>query len=419
MEIIVRGARVLDPSSPFHQQTVDIALRDGIITEVASRLDISSAQVIDFPGLHLTPGWLDVFSHFCDPGFEYKETLESGARSAAAGGYTDVLVVPNTSPVVHNKAAVAYVVERSRTLPVRIHPIGAVSRNTEGKELAEMYDMHAAGALAFSDGTLPVQSSGLFLKALQYVVAINKTIIQLPDDRSLAPHGLMHEGVESTQLGLPGKPAIAEELMIARDIELVKYTGSSIHFTGISTARSLELVRQAKAEGHKVSCSVTPYHLYFCDEDLREYDTNLKVNPPLRTRADREALRAGLLDGSIDCVAAHHFPQDKDHKVVEFEYAHWGMIGLETALAVVKTSLPQISVERLAEVFCFAPRRLFDLAPAPIQPGTEASLTMFLPDTSFTPLAYRSLSRNTPFTGQTLTGKVIGIINKRTVFLNQ
>ncbi|MGZ5286974.1 MAG: dihydroorotase, partial [Flavisolibacter sp.] len=360
----------------------------------------------------------DVFAHFCDPGLEYKETMETGAAAAAAGGYTDVMILPNTQPVLHNKSGIEYVVQRSRPLSVQVHPIAAITKNAEGKELAEMYDMHQSGAVAFTDGLNTVQSPGLLLKALQYIRAIDKTIIQLPEDKSISATGLMHEGVVSTRLGLPGKPAISEELMIARDIELARYTGSKIHFTGISTARSLDLVRAAKHQGVKVSCSVTPYHLYFSDEDLKEYDTNLKVNPPLRLKSDVEALRQGLIDGTIDCIASHHLPQDKDHKIVEFEYAHYGMTGLETAFGVVNSYVPQLGVHRLLELFSTTPRNLFGLPAHRIDEQVPASLTIFQPARTWTVGNSRSKSRNSAFTGQELTGKPAGIINKDQLFLN-
>jgi dihydroorotase len=419
MTILVRQAKIIDPSSPFHLQTADLLIENGVLTSIEPTISSQTDKIVDVPGLHVSPGWVDVFAHFCDPGLEFKETLETGAAAAAAGGYTDVMVLPNTTPVVHNKATVEYIVQKSRTLPVRVHPIGSITRNNEGKELAEMYDMEQSGAVAFSDGTCSVQSSGLLLKALQYVKAVDKTIIQLPDDRAINPGGLMNEGVVSTRLGLPGRPAIAEELMIARDIELVKYTGSRLHFTGISTAKSVALIRQAKAEGLYVTCSVTPYHLFFSDEDLKDYDTNLKVNPPLRPKSDRDALRGALLDGTIDCIATHHLPQDIDNKVSEFEYAKYGMIGLQTAFAVVRTAVPELSVERLVELFAIAPRNIFGLPATAIHKGARLSLSLFAYNEDWHFEHNYSKSANSPFLGKTLTGRPLGIINQDKLFLNQ
>jgi dihydroorotase len=420
MNLLLRQAKIIDPSSPFHQQQADIFIQDGILKTISPKLDITADKIIEAEGLFVSPGWLDVFAHFPDPGFEYKESLQTGANAAAAGGYTDVFLIPNTAPVVHNKSAVEYIVQRSKSFPVNLHPIAAVTKNAEGKELAEMYDMHDSGAIAFGDGNCSIQSSGILLKALQYLRAIDKVLIQLPDDRSISATGLMNEGIISTQLGLPGKPAIAEELMIARDIELAKYTESKIHFTGISTAKSVELIQRAKAEGIRVTCSVTPYHLFFCDEDLTTYDTNLKLNPSLRTNADREALRNAVIDGTIDCIASHHFPHEKDSKIIEFEYAKYGMIGLETSFAVVRTILPQLPFEKLIEIFCTNPRKIFDLPVASIKENETACLTLFTDKKwIFKPQHIRSKSTNTAFLEKEFNGRPLGIINKDQVFLNE
>jgi dihydroorotase len=418
MDIIIRQIRIIDPSSPFHQLTADILIQNGIITEIGT-VSRNASQEINIPGLHVSPGWLDVFAQFCDPGFEFRETLESGAAAAAAGGYTDVMLMPNTAPVVHNKSGVEYLIQKSKTLPVNILPISAATRNAEGKELSEMYDMHASGAVAFSDGTSSIQSSGVMLKALQYIKAIDKTLIQLPNDKTLSAAGLMHEGVISTSLGLPGIPPIAEELMIARDIELLRYTASRLHVTGISTAKSLALIKKAKEEGLKISCSVTPAHLCFTDADLQGYDTNFKLSPPLRTAEDREALRIGVQDGTIDCIASHHLPWDIDHKIVEFQSAADGMTSLESAFGVVGSCLPHLPITRLVELFSFAPKAIFNLHQPCINKDSMACLTLFSPDEEWTFMQHYSRSVNTPFNGKKLKGKPYGIINHNKLFLNQ
>jgi dihydroorotase len=259
------------------------------------------------------------------------------------------------------------------------------------------------------------------MKALQYVKAIDGVIIQLPDDKGIQPNGMMHEGIVSTRLGLPGRPAIAEELILARDIELVKYTGSKLHFTGISTAVSFDLIRKAKKEGFPVSCSVTPYHLVFSDEDLSGYDSNLKVNPPLRTKEDVAAARKAVMDGTVDCIASHHLPQDPDHKVVEFEYAGNGMTGLQTAYSVVRTALPELKTDRITELFSLNARKIFNLPQHELKEGHPADLTLFQNDASWTFHKNRNESRsqNTPFFGKELKGRVVGIINRSQLFLNQ
>jgi len=248
MKILIKQARILDPSSPHNGQTFDIFIDNGTISQIDKKISTKADKEISVDGLHVSPGWMDVFANFADPGYEFKETLETGAAAAAAGGYTDVMIIPNTQPTTHNKAAIEYITRKSNTLPVTIHPIGAITKNTEGKELAEMYDMRASGAIAFSDGTHCVQSAGLLVKALQYVKSFDGTLIQLPDDKSINPHGLINEGVMSTQLGLPGKPVMAEELMVARDIKLARYAESKLHFTSISSAKSLEYINGEKEE---------------------------------------------------------------------------------------------------------------------------------------------------------------------------
>ncbi len=428
MKVLIKQAIIVQSSSPLNGFQKDILIKDGIIELIADNITENADTIIAHPGLHISIGWMDSFSQFCDPGFEYRETLQTGAHAAAAGGFTDVLVLPNTNPVIHTKSQVEYIIQKSKEFATNIYPLGAVTKNAAGAELAEMYDMKQSGAVAFTDGNSSIQSPGLLLKALQYVLAFDGTIIQVADDKTINPQGLMNEGIISTQLGLPGKPAIAEELMIARDIELVKYTGSKIHFTGVSTKKGIELIMKAKVEGLQVSFSVTPYHAFFNDEDLKRYDTNLKVNPPLRTKEDMMAVRLAIAQGNVDAIASHHIPQNADAKVCEFEYAKYGMIGLETLFGVLGKCLSNESaegnngwtIEKMITLLTVAPRKIFNIPVPEIKEGATATLTLFNPATEyiFTENMIASKSKNTPFIEMPLKGKVIGIINGNKTYFN-
>ncbi len=418
MKVLLKQARIISSSSAYHRQVKDILIIDGIISEIADKVTSEADQVISRDNLHVSIGWMDLFAHFNDPGNEQKETLQSGAAAAAAGGFTDVMIIPNNNPAISTKGQVEYILQKASTLPVNIHPIGSISKNAEGKELAEMYDMYNSGAKAFSDGTQPVQSPGMLTKALQYVLAIDAPIFQLPDDKSLSAHGLMHEGVMSTRLGLPGNPAIAEELMIARDIELLKYSRSKLHITGVSTRRGIELIKAARKEGLSISCSITPNHCFFCDEDLAGYDTNLKMNPPLRSTDDRLALREALLAGDVDAIASHHMPQHWDDKTCEFEYAKNGAIGLQTVFGVMNNF--GLTLDQFINMLTLAPRKIVGLTIPEIKIDTPACITLFDPEGTYTfeQSMIRSLSHNSPFIGKSMKGTVIGIIHKNQTIIH-
>jgi dihydroorotase len=418
----IRKARVIDPQSGFHNKVVDLLVRDGVIKDIAASVSSKTGTVIEAKGLCVSPGWVDAFADYREPGFEHKETIASGLACAAEGGFTDVLLAPNTQPALSTKSIIQYVLGKAKENVVTLHPIGAVTQHIEGKDLAEMLDMRENGAVTFSDGWKPVQQSNLILKALEYVKAFNGTIIQIPVDGSLATGGLMNEGVVSTGLGIAGIPALAETIMVHRDIELLRYTNSKLHLTGISTAGSVAMIRKAKAEGLAITCSVTPYHLALTDEALSGYDSMYKVSPPLRTEADRLALIAGLKDGTIDCIASHHRPQEWDAKAKEFEYAADGMAIQEIAFNVLWESLSKyISAERLVEALAIIPRDIFGLEMPEIKKGNKASLTLFTTAGHYTlaPDDVKSLSRNNPFIGKKLSGKVIGIINNNKIHLNK
>ncbi len=418
MKVLIKQARIISPSSPFSGTIKDILVTDGIISSISDSINEKADQIIAYNGLCVSIGWMDIFANFADPGYEYKETLETGAKAAAAGGFTDVMLLPNTNPVVHNKSGTEYIVQRSKTLAVTIHPIGAITKNAEGKDLAEMYDMYQSGAIAFGDGTNPIQSAGILLKALQYVKSFDGTVIQVPEDKSIGASGLINEGIISTQLGLPGKPTIAEEILIARDIKLARYADSKLHFTGVSSAKSIEYIKRAKEGGINITCSVTPYHLFFTDKDMQDYDTNLKVNPPLRTESDRQSLLKAVTEGTVDAIASHHFPQNWDSKTCEFEYAKEGMIGLETLFGVLGSL--GIATEQLVNMLSINPRKIFGVSLPEIKEGAAACLSLFHPTEEyvFAERMIQSKSKNSAFVGKKLKGRVVGIINKGMVELN-
>lgn len=411
MHILIKKATILSPGSKFHHKKKDILIKDGVIAQIGDGLIARGATFIDQKDCMVSLGWCDIFADFCDPGYEHKDTLESGIQTAAAGGYTDVCLLPNTQPVTSSKAQVEYVKKKSGL--VNLHPIGTLSKQLEGKDLAEMYDMKLAGAVAFSDGRKPLQHSGLMLKALQYVKTFDGVIIEIPDDTSISKMGLMNEGIVSTQMGLQGKTSIAESIHLHRNIELLQYTGSRLHLTGISTKNAVQQIRQAKKQGLQITCSVSPYHLLYTDECLADYNTLFKVSPPLRTEEDRKALLKGVEDGTIDCIASHHTPQDWDSKTVEFEYAKDGMITLQTMLPMLLSSSSKISLDRWIEMLTTNPRTILGIEQPVLAQGEKANLTVFSPlkkwlyDTT----SNRSKSANSPLLGQELMGKVICTIN--------
>ncbi len=417
MTILVRNALIKDIHSTFHNKSVDLLISNGIITEIGNNVKAKADQIIESEHLHVSPGWVDLFVSGTDPGYEHKDSLNSIAAASAKGGFTHVLLTPNSKPVVQNKTGVHYITEHHHPFPVNLHPIGAITKNTEGKELTEMVEMKTAGALAFSDGSKPVQSSGLMIKALQYVKAFNGLIIQLPEDQSVAPNGQMNEGIVSTQIGLPGKPALAEDIMVSRDIELAQYTDSQLHLTGVTTQKSIDTIRNAKQAGINVTVSATPHHLYFAETDLIDYNTNLKVNPPLRTDKERLALIESLKKGDIDCISSHHTAQNLDLKNCEFEYAGAGMVGLESAFGVL--GILHIDIDKILELICVNPRKIVNLNNT-IEIGSTADLTLFNPaiEYEFSASDIKSKCSNSPFIGKKLKGKVLGTILNKTIHLS-
>ncbi|MBS4043463.1 MAG: dihydroorotase [Chitinophagaceae bacterium] len=420
MKILLKKAEIIDKTSPYHQQLKDILIVDGLIANIETDINDEDALIFEHENLMVSVGFVDTFTKIGEPGFEQNETFETAALAAQAGGFTRILMLPNTNPTISNQSQVNYINEKSKNLPVHIHSIGAISKNTEGKELAEMYDMFNHGAIAFSDGDLPVQSAALFLKALQYVNSFNGTLIQKPVENSFTKLGSMNEGIVSTQLGIAGIPSFAEILMIKRDIELLRYSNGRLHISGVSTIKGINLIHEAKKEGLNITCSVTPHHLLFCDEDLVNYDSNLKVNPPLRTKTEMMALRTAVVEGKIDCIASHHVPLHSDYKDCEFDKASFGMINLQTAFSVLQEVAPNLLITDIIDLFSHNARAIFNIPKNSIEVGEVAELTLFSTKDKFvlTKENNKSKSYNTSIFNRSLNGKILGTINKGKLFKN-
>ncbi len=411
--VLLRGARVVDPASG-RDGTADVLVREGAVAEVGTGLSPAGVAVLDCDGLVLAPGLVDLHAHLREPGREDRETVETGCRAAALGGYTAVAAMANTDPVADHAA----VIEEVRALARRaglceVFPVGAITRGLAGESLAEMGEMAEAGVRMFSDDGRCVPSARVLRLALEYARAFGAVIAEHCEDPSLAAGGQMHEGYHASVLGLAGVPAEAEEVAVARDLALARLTGGRLHLCHLSAARSVELVRRAKAEGLRVTAEVTPHHLTFTDADLAGYDPNLKVNPPLRTAEDREALREGLADGTVDAVATDHAPHAVEEKEAEFDQAPPGTIGLETALAAVLTELVEpgrISLRRAVEAMSTAPARILGAEGhgGPLEPGRPANLVAFDPSATWVvEPTFASKARNSAFLGRTLRGRVV------------
>ncbi|WP_162052812.1 dihydroorotase [Pontibacter pamirensis] len=421
MKILLQAATIYHPQSEHHLQKKNILIQDGIITYIGSETQ-EADETIATEGLCVSAGWVDMFAFVGEPGLEYKENLHSLAAAAAAGGFTEIVCLPNTEPVVQTKGAVNYVKSIAQQLPVSLLPAAAITVDTHSKDLTEMIDLHRAGAVAFTDGTKPLQGADVLLKALQYVQLFDGLLMNKAEHTRLTEHGQMHEGEVSTRLGMKGIPALAEEVMVARDLQLLAYTGGRMHFSLLSTAAAIEAVRKAKAEGLHVTCDVASYQAAFTDETITPFDTNYKVAPPFRGETDVAAIKQGLQDGTIDALVSAHMPHDTEAKRLEFDLADFGIINLETSFAVANSTLSGVlSTEQLVAKFTSGPRRILRLAEPQIEEGEAANLTLFNPDTSWTPseAATKSKSKNSPFFGQELKGRVIGTIHKGQAVLNQ
>ena len=422
MEILLRSARIIDAGSPFHKQVKDILISGNKIKKIGSKLtNTSKAREITSDSLHVSIGWVDMNVFLADPGYEQRETIESGCKAAASGGFTHICCMPNTNPVIQSKSQVEYVLKKSASEVVSVHPVGAMTHNTEGHDLTEMYDMYSSGAIAFSDGLKPSASAGMLERALLYVKAFDGLILSHPEDKSVSKNGVMHEGVVSTKLGLAGAPALAEEIAVNRDIYILEYTGSRLHFLDVSLKKSVELIRSAKKRGLNLTASANAYNLLLDERAVGDYDTNGKTNPPFRAKEDITALLKGITDGTIDTITSAHQPHDEEGKKLEFDKAEFGMIGLETCFAIVNTKLNELAgIEKIVETLSANPRKILGLASPVIKEDAEADLTIFDPGKKwkFGEEDIHSRSRNTPFRGKEFIGKVVGVVNKGKVYLS-
>jgi dihydroorotase len=409
--LLIKHGRVVDPSQRL-DEGLNVLIVDGKVARIAERIEDKEADIFDATGLVIAPGFVDVHVHLREPGFEYKETIATGTAAAVAGGFTSVCCMPNTQPVNDNAAVTEFIRARAAEAGLaHVYPIGAVSKGLQGEELAEMGEMARAGAVAFSDDGKPVHNSYLMRRALEYAQLFDVPVVDHCEDPNLAAKGVMHEGAVATRLGLRGVPAVAEEVMAARDVVLAELTGGRVHIAHVSTRGALERVRDGKARGVAVTCEVTPHHLALTDQAVAdsEYDTDTKVNPPLRSGDHVEALIQGVLDGTVDCLATDHAPHHADEKVLEYDLAPFGVVGLETAIPVTYDLLVRrrkLPLRLFIALWSSNPARLFRLPGGSLKVGSPADITVLDLDARATvnPDRFRSLSRNTPFAGQRLKG---------------
>jgi dihydroorotase len=410
--ILIKNATVVDPQSSWNGKVTDLLIDRGRLAKIGKGIKNNNYKTIEGDDLHVSAGWLDIGAQIGEPGLEHREDLQSVSRAAAVGGYTALANFPNTNPTIHSKSEVSYLKNHSNL--VTFFPIGALSRDCKGVDLAELYEMAAIGALAFSDGEHAIQSAGLMKRGLEYLKGINGLLINAPSDKSLAKGGQIHEGTISTSLGMKGIPTLSETLMLKRDLELLAYTESRLHVHNISSAESVALIRKAKAQGLAVTASVAAMNLVFNETALQQFDPNFKVLPPLRGEKDSLALIEGLKDGTIDCINSNHTPLEIEAKKLEFSYADFGVIGLESTYALLNTHLNNVfSQEDLVNFLAIQPRKILNLPPTTIQEKSRANITVFQPnkDWIFSKKDIFSKSQNTPHIGASFKGKVLGVIN--------
>ncbi|MGV3696700.1 dihydroorotase [Flavobacterium sp.] len=417
MNLIIRKATIIDPKGPFHSQTVDVKITKGIIEEIGnSLLNIENHQEFHHDNLHISEGWFDTSVSLGEPGFEDRETISNGLTVAAKSGFTAIALQPNSYPIIDNQSQVHFVKQKASDSVTELYPIGALTKGSEGKDLAELYDMKNAGAIAFGDYNRSLANANLMKIALQYTQDFDGLVIAYSQDENIRGNGVANEGIVSTRLGLKGIPNLAEELIVARNLFLLEYTGGKLHIPTISTAKSAILIKEAKKKGLNVSCSVAVHNLVLSDEKLDGFDTRYKVTPPLRNETDRQALIAAVSDNTIDCITTDHNPMDIENKKMEFDLAKNGSIGLESAFGALQTVLP---LEKIIEKLTFG-KQIFNIESQEIKIGSKASFSLFTTteDWTFQKENILSKSKNSAFLGQPMKGRVIGVYNQGKLIIN-
>ncbi|MBU1100695.1 MAG: dihydroorotase [Bacteroidetes bacterium] len=416
MQVVIKGVKLVSPHQKLSKKA-DLLIVDGIIQKIGdlSKEELKSSTVYDFEDKYCAPGFYDMHVHLREPGREDKETILTGSNSAAAGGFTGIACMPNTNPAIDSAEVVLLIKAKAAGHLVDVHPVAAATLGRKGESLAPILELHEAGAVGFSDDGVAIKDAGMLRNVLEYSSMVNAPVIEHCEDVSLS-HGHMNEGFNSTKLGLPALPSISEDLIVMRDIMMAEYAGGRIHIAHISTKESVEMVRQAKKKGIKVTAEVTPHHFTYTDDALKTYDTNLKMSPPLRTQADVNAIIEGLKDGTIDCIASDHAPHAIEEKEVEFIYAPNGIVGLETQVGLAFSELyhkKHLTIEQIVEKFAINPRTILNLPVPEIKEGEKANLTIFDPDVVWTvdKSKFKSLSKNSPFDKRLLTGKSLATVN--------